>query len=86
MDIAVDHLEVQASQPETGVVAEELDNSNNSALQIIETRQKAKADWLKINTPSDIDNCNFNFAHLNNEVNFNNNLYDETIGLAPLIN
>ena len=39
---------------------------------------------MKINTPSDIVNCNFNFAHLNDEVNFNNNLYDETITLAPL--
>ena len=42
---AVDQLEVQASQPKTPtVVAEGTGNSNNSALQRIETRQKTKVD------------------------------------------
>ena len=40
---------------------------------------------MKINTLLSNADFNFNFAHLNNEVNFNNNLCDKTIMLAPLI-
>ena len=72
MDIAVDHLEIQASQPETVVVAEAVNNSNNSALQRIETRQRAQQDWLQNSPRSDISDFNFNSDHLTNEVNLKN--------------